>query len=56
MDEDNEASIDAEIEKCFVGKLSEGVGLNAGLDVSGINVYYVRGGAQFSIIIGGISR
>ena len=30
-DHDSEASIDAEIEKCFVGKLSEGVGLNAAL-------------------------
>ena len=30
-DNDSEASIDAEIEKCFVGKLSEGVGLNAAL-------------------------
>ena len=55
-DNDSEVSIDAEIEKCFVGKLSEGVGLNAALDISGINMDYVRGGAQFSIIIGEISR
>ena len=40
-DNDSEASIDAEIEKCFVGKLSEGVGLNAALFILGQSNYIV---------------